>query len=97
MLSLGRSYQCFLGWRRLVSVQKILKKNWVVFRSNKGFTFDCSLVGGINERELLRTFNCGIGAILIVSAQEANNVLSLIQGEKSAIIGCVEPYSPGIY
>ncbi|KAK6619803.1 hypothetical protein RUM44_006202 [Polyplax serrata] len=50
--------------------------------------------GGINERELLRTFNCGIGATLIVSARDANSVLSLIQGERATVIGRVEPYSP---
>jgi len=40
--------------------------------------------------ELLRTFNCGIGAIIIVSASDAESVLELITCEIPRTVGTVE-------
>jgi phosphoribosylformylglycinamidine cyclo-ligase len=46
-------------------------------------------VGGMNEREMLRTFNCGVGMICAIAPEEAEALVSHLneQGEKSAIIG----------
>jgi phosphoribosylformylglycinamidine cyclo-ligase len=52
-------------------------------------------VGGINASEFLRTFNCGIGVILIVSASDAESVLQLITCETPYTIGTVETQSDG--
>jgi phosphoribosylformylglycinamidine cyclo-ligase len=49
--------------------------------------------GGVTERELLRTFNCGIGMIAIVKAdtiETVNEVLSS-SGETVALLGEVIP------
>lgn len=45
-------------------------------------------MGGVSESEMLRTFNCGIGAVLIVSPQHHHMVQSMVQGVQ---IGVVEP------
>jgi phosphoribosylformylglycinamidine cyclo-ligase len=45
--------------------------------------------GGIAEREMLRTFNCGIGMIVVVPAQRAAEVASVLseQGETVVTLG----------
>jgi phosphoribosylformylglycinamidine cyclo-ligase len=45
--------------------------------------------GGIGEREMLRTFNCGVGMALIVDADRAEAVMSALQaaGERATLIG----------
>ncbi|KAL1463277.1 hypothetical protein WDU94_015043 [Cyamophila willieti] len=45
-------------------------------------------MGGVSESEMLRTFNCGIGAVLIVSPQHQHIVQSMVQG---ILVGVVEP------
>ncbi|KAK0178996.1 hypothetical protein PV327_007824 [Microctonus hyperodae] len=46
-------------------------------------------VGGVNESEMLRTFNCGIGAILICSPDHKTQVLDLLKDECPILIGHV--------
>lgn len=48
--------------------------------------------GGIEMPEMHRTFNCGIGLVLIVSAAEADDVLIRLRGlnEEACVIGRVE-------
>jgi phosphoribosylformylglycinamidine cyclo-ligase len=47
--------------------------------------------GGIAPAEMLRTFNCGVGMIAIVAAQDADTVVQAFsgQGDKAAAIGTV--------
>ncbi|MBH9975520.1 MULTISPECIES: phosphoribosylformylglycinamidine cyclo-ligase [Bartonella] len=49
--------------------------------------------GNIAEHEMLRTYNCGIGMIVIVEAKDAADVTSLLQqqGEKVIALGTVIP------
>ena len=42
-------------------------------------------VGGISQAEMLKTFNCGIGMILSVSAHEADNLVSVLQDEGETV------------
>jgi phosphoribosylformylglycinamidine cyclo-ligase len=51
--------------------------------------------GGIAEPELLRTFNCGIGMVLVVAASRAGAVAEALQagGETVYRIGRIEPRS----
>ena len=46
-------------------------------------------VGGIEEREMLRTFNCGVGMIAVVPADEAQPLIERLHdaGEQAALIG----------
>ena len=45
--------------------------------------------GGIETREMLRTFNCGIGMVVVVAAENAETVAKVLEreGEKVSAIG----------
>ena len=45
--------------------------------------------GNVEESEMLKTFNCGIGMILVVNPKETNNLLNKLQelGEEPSLIG----------
>lgn len=49
--------------------------------------------GNIVPSEMFRTFNCGIGMVVAVAAQQASRVISVLEskGEQASIIGRVEP------
>lgn len=53
--------------------------------------------GGIDSDEMLRTFNCGAGLIMVVSSGDGDAVLSVLQsaGETAFILGQVEPKNGG--
>jgi phosphoribosylformylglycinamidine cyclo-ligase len=48
-------------------------------------------VGGMSEREMLRTFNCGVGMICVIAEAEAERLVAHLydQGERTAIIGTI--------
>ncbi|RDE09826.1 phosphoribosylformylglycinamidine cyclo-ligase [Pelagibacterium lacus] len=45
--------------------------------------------GGIAEREMLRTFNCGVGMLVAVAAEDAETLVARLQdhGETASIVG----------
>jgi phosphoribosylformylglycinamidine cyclo-ligase len=49
--------------------------------------------GALNDAELLRTFNCGIGMVVIASKARAEDVISALRsaGEEPVVIGDVIP------
>ena len=49
--------------------------------------------GNLDDAEMLRTFNCGIGMVVIAEAERADHVLAALKdaGEKPIVIGAVEP------
>jgi len=49
--------------------------------------------GGVAEKEMLRTFNCGTGMVLVVSEEEADAVADVLAGEGETVtrIGSIEP------
>ncbi len=53
--------------------------------------------GNIAEREMLRTFNCGIGMVVVVSPAEAQAALNVLAeaGETVWIIGAIEAATTG--
>jgi len=50
-------------------------------------------VGGMNEREMLRTFNCGVGMLCAVAKQDASKLVEHLgsAGETAAIVGELRP------
>jgi len=54
--------------------------------------------GNITAREMYRTFNCGIGMVVIVAAAQADAALSLLRasGERAQLIGEVVHGSDGV-
>ncbi len=48
-------------------------------------------VGGLGEREMLRTFNCGVGMICVIAPAEAERLVAHLeaQGEKAAVVGTI--------
>lgn len=40
--------------------------------------------GGLSEVEMTRTFNCGLGAVLVVSPIDAQKVLRQLHAEQTA-------------
>jgi len=49
--------------------------------------------GGVAEREMVRTFNCGIGMVIAVAAERADEVIAALkaEGEQAVRIGHVTP------
>lgn len=54
-------------------------------------------VGGVAEREMLRTFNCGIGMIVAAEASKADEVLAALKaaGEAPVKLGEIVPVASG--
>ncbi|WP_237060030.1 phosphoribosylformylglycinamidine cyclo-ligase [Microbulbifer sediminum] len=53
--------------------------------------------GNIDRREMYRTFNCGVGMVICVPADQANEALDILReaGEEAFIIGSIESSSGG--
>ena len=49
--------------------------------------------GNLDDAEMLRTFNCGIGLVAVAAQGDADRVMSVLQaaGEAPAVIGEIEP------
>ncbi|KQT44998.1 phosphoribosylformylglycinamidine cyclo-ligase [Devosia sp. Leaf420] len=54
-----------------------------------------SKVGGMSEREMLRTFNCGVGMLVAVAPEDAEKLVESLtaSGETAAIVGQLTPRS----
>ncbi|XP_058818015.1 trifunctional purine biosynthetic protein adenosine-3 [Topomyia yanbarensis] len=53
-----------------------------------------SKAGNVSEREMLRTFNCGVGLTLIVAQENIQFVLENLQGTGATVIGRVVSGTP---
>lgn len=52
--------------------------------------------GGLSEEEMARTFNCGLGAVLVVSPVDAQRVLRQLEGlDEAWIVGSLAHKQPG--
>ncbi len=54
-------------------------------------------VGALSEAEMLRTFNCGVGMIVIVAARDAAAVMATLRAEGETVfeLGVLEPRGEG--
>ena len=54
--------------------------------------------GAISDDEMLRTFNMGIGLLLVVAAEEADSVRAGAEalGDRAFIVGSIEPGAPAV-
>uniref|UniRef100_A0A3Q4GNS3 Trifunctional purine biosynthetic protein adenosine-3 n=1 Tax=Neolamprologus brichardi TaxID=32507 RepID=A0A3Q4GNS3_NEOBR len=53
--------------------------------------------GGLSEEEMARTFNCGLGAVLVVAPVDAQRVLSQLQAHEEAwIVGSLAHKEPEV-
>lgn len=50
-------------------------------------------IAGLDEAEMLRTFNCGVGMVVVTDRSRADDVISALMaaGEKPFVLGAVEP------
>lgn len=46
--------------------------------------------GQVNETEMLRTFNCGVGGVVIVSPEDKDYVLDALKKEDAVEIGRIK-------
>lgn len=53
-------------------------------------------LGNVEEHEMYRTFNMGIGMVLIASEREANSILTELSEDKPRVIGRVVDKSTGV-
>ena len=53
--------------------------------------------GNVAQNEMLRTFNCGIGMVVVVAAQDAPLTLAALQeaGETAVLLGRLTPHEGG--
>lgn len=54
-----------------------------------------SSCGNIDKLELLKTFNCGVGMVLIASKQHELDLLKILYGTRASVIGKIIPTKPG--
>jgi phosphoribosylformylglycinamidine cyclo-ligase len=72
----------------------LTRKNW---HSDPLFEWLAG-TGDIAPAEMYRTFNCGIGMVVVVPATEADAALALLRanGETATLIGEIRPGSAGV-
>jgi phosphoribosylformylglycinamidine cyclo-ligase len=53
--------------------------------------------GNIERQEMYRTFNCGIGLVLIIAAEQADDAIQSLNnlGEQAWLLGEIEPFEQG--
>ena len=50
--------------------------------------------GNISKMELMKTFNCGLGMILVVAADQEKSVLATLHGSGASTVGKIVPTKP---
>lgn len=51
-----------------------------------------SKIGNINDAEMLRTYNCGVGLVLIVAKDCSRHILAMLHEHSPSIIGQTRLY-----
>ena len=87
----------------LENVQRVLPKNVSATISRNAWTRPALFQwlqeqGGVDEIEMLRTFNCGIGMVIVVDRRDTDDAIEHLseQGENAFIAGAVVPGTGGV-
>ncbi|KAJ8923320.1 hypothetical protein NQ315_001878 [Exocentrus adspersus] len=85
-----KAFAHITGGGLVENIPRILPKGLAVELDAKNWSIPSvfawlALMGGINETEMLRTFNCGVGAVLIVKKEDSHAILELMQPGASVI------------
>ena len=50
--------------------------------------------GGVEQNEMYRTFNCGLGMVVVVDTNDAERAIKVLaeNGERAVVVGKIEPY-----
>lgn len=85
------------GGGLLENLPRVMPENTVAHVDTRSWTLPPIFAwlqeqGGIDTREMYRTFNCGIGMVLVASAAEAGAIVSRLraEGEHPVIIGHID-------
>jgi phosphoribosylformylglycinamidine cyclo-ligase len=85
------------------NIPRVLRAGLEVVLQRRGWpeqpVFDwLARTGAIEDSEMYRTFNCGIGMVVLVASEHAEQALRVLQqaGEQAMIIGAVRPGERGV-
>ena len=107
ILSLQKEFQIkaaahITGGGLLENIPRVIPKNTAVYLDSSLWEIPplmklIEIAGRIEREEMFRTFNCGIGMVLVVSGGEADKVLKRLKrlGEKGKVIGEVRKRKKG--
>ncbi|CAB3361816.1 Hypothetical predicted protein [Cloeon dipterum] len=95
-----KAFAHITGGGLLENIPRVLPKNLAVALDASKWTITpvfpwLAAAGQVNEQEMLRTFNCGVGGILIVSPAEKSSVLNALKKEECVEVGVVRSKSAG--
>lgn len=89
-----KAFAHITGGGLLENIPRILPDNLRVLLNAKKWKMPpvfpwLAAAGGVNEFEMLRTFNCGIGGVLVIKNEDVNDVLSHLKTIGASLIGKV--------
>lgn len=54
-----------------------------------------AVAGGISEAEMLKTFNCGLGGVIVCDKKNQETILETLKGENAVVVGDVQKLESG--
>lgn len=95
-----KAFAHITGGGLLENIPRILPNNLCVELEAKSWNIPevfpwLAAAGGVNEFELLRTFNCGIGGVLIIKKEDASEVLAHLKPYEANQIGKIVEVKTG--
>ncbi|XP_045477658.1 trifunctional purine biosynthetic protein adenosine-3 [Harmonia axyridis] len=87
-----KAFAHITGGGLLENIPRILPSHLAVRLNARKWTIPkvfawLSVMGGVNEFELLRTLNCGIGGILVVRKEDSEEIIDHLKQDGGTIIG----------
>lgn len=87
-----KAFAHITGGGLLENIPRILPDNLGVHLDTKKWKMPAvfpwlAAAGGVNKFEMMRTFNCGIGGVLIIKNEDVSDVLSTLKTIDASLIG----------